>query len=108
MAVTVNPAATTTSLSSSNVAPAVGQTVTFTATVAPVAPGAGIADGHGRLLRRIGPHRHSSGRGRAVCDRDAFSEAGQTHTITATYLASGSFQTSVSAGQTETVVQANP
>ena len=45
LAFSVNQAATTTSLSGSNSVPGVGQNVTFDATVAVAAPGAGIPTG---------------------------------------------------------------
>ena len=54
----VNPAHTSTTLTSSANPSVFGQTVTFTATVAPVSPGAGTRHRHCRLLRWSHHHRH--------------------------------------------------
>jgi len=108
LALTVGQAATTTNLTSSTFTPAVGQNVTFTATVAAAAPGAGAPTGvvafhDGPTV--IGMAPVSAGRALLTV---AFFEAGQSHVITATYVGSESFQASASAGQAETVVQATP
>jgi len=108
LALTVGQAATTTNLASSTFAPAVGQNVTFAATVAAAAPGAGAPTGvvafhDGTTV--IGTAPVSAGEALLTV---AFSEAGQSHVITATYLGSESFQASASAGRAETVVQATP
>ena len=108
LAFSVSQAATTTSLTSSALAPGVGQNVTFVATVAVAAPGGGIATGvvafyDGSTVIGTAPVSD----GQAVFST-TFSAVGTAHTITATYLGSGGFLTSTSAGQTENVVQGIP
>ena len=108
LAFTVGQAATTTILTGSTVTPGVGQNVTFTATVAAVAPGAGsptgmvaFHDGSGL----IGTVPVSAGQASLTV---AFSGLGQSHAIEAAYLGSEGDMASGSAGQTVTVVRATP
>ena len=106
LAFSVNQAATTTSLTSSNSTPGVGQNVTFDATVA--APGGGVPTGVVTFYdgsTAIGTAPVSDGQ---AMISTTFSAVGTAHVITATYLGSGSFLTSTSAGQTENVVQGIP
>ncbi len=104
---TVSQAATTTSLTSSTLTAAVGQNVTFTATVAAVAPGAAPT---GMISFRDGSTVIGSASvsgGQAVLTV-AFSSVGKSHVITAAYAGSANFHASASAGQTENIVQATP
>jgi Bacterial Ig-like domain (group 3) len=108
LAFSVNQAATTISLSSSASTPGVGQNVTFAATVAAAAPGAGIPSGvvafyDGSTAIGTAPVTN----GQAMLST-TFSAVGTGRVITATYLGSGSFLTSTSAGQTQNVVQGTP
>ena len=105
---TVSQAATTTSLTSSTLTAAVGQNVTFTATVAAVAPGVGVPTGmvsfrDGSTV--IGTASVSGGQAVLTV---AFSSVGKSHVITAAYVGSANFNASASAGQTENIVQATP
>jgi hypothetical protein len=105
---TVSQAATTTSLTSPTLTAAVGQNVTFTATVAAVAPAAGAPTG--MVTFRDGSTvigTASVSGGQAVLTV-AFSSVGKSHVITAAYVGSANFDASASAGQTENIVQANP
>jgi trimeric autotransporter adhesin len=108
LALSVSQAATTISLNSSNTTPGVGQNVTFAATVAATAPGAGIPTGvvaffDGSTAIGTAPVTN----GQAVLTT-TFSAVGNGRVITATYLGSSGFLTSTSAGQSENVVQGTP
>ncbi len=108
LALTVGQAATTTILTSSTLAPGVGQDVTFTATVSPVAPGAGFPTGmvafhDGSAL--IGTVPVSAGQASLTV---AFSGLGQAHAIEASFLGSAGFLASGPVGQTVIVAQATP
>ena len=108
LTLTVSPAATTTNLTSSISTPGAGQNVTLTATVSAAAPSTGVATGEvvfydGSTM--IGTAPVSGGQAMLTT---AFSKVGSSHTITAAYIGSGSFQGSTSAGQAESVVQATP
>jgi hypothetical protein len=102
-AVTINPAATTVALGSS-VNPAVtGQAVTFTATVAAVAPGVGTPTGTITFLD-----------GNTVLGSAPLNSAGQAtltvslglgdHALTASFAGTGDFAGSISAAVTENVI----
>jgi Bacterial Ig-like domain (group 3)/Pro-kumamolisin, activation domain len=108
---TVNKAATTTTLTVSPPSPSVfGQPVTFTATVAPVPPGAGAptgtvaftADGvpiagcGGVALSATSPYQ-------ASCTTASLSVAGSPHSIVATYTGDGNFLGSTSGALSYTV-----
>src|SRR5207253_2013665 len=94
---------TTTTVTPSPNPSAFGQPVTFTATVAPVAPGAGGPTGtvsffvDGALLQTV-----PLGDGFATADSIA-TLAGGTHTVTATYGGDGNFNPNTSAPMTQTV-----
>jgi hypothetical protein len=100
----VAQASTTTSLAGSTSAPAAGQLVTLTATIAPVAPGGGAPTGtvvfhDGSNV--IGTAQVSAGQASITV---AFAGVGTTHVIEATYQGSDGFVSSNSANQTLTVL----
>jgi Bacterial Ig-like domain (group 3) len=104
LAISVAQAATTTALAGSTSSPAAGQLVTLTATIAPVAPGAGAPTGmvvfhDGSTV--IGTAAVSSGQASITV---AFSGVGTTHVIEATYQGSDGYVSSNSANQTLTVL----
>lgn len=104
---TVNPSGTTTSAVSSSVNPSVfGQTVTFTATVAAAAPGAGTPTGNVTFLDGSTP----LGTATLVNGQASFSVSNLTvgtHAITAAYSGDTSFNGSASAtALTQTVNKA--
>jgi hypothetical protein len=106
-AFSVSPAATTTILTDSTSTPAAGL-VTFTASVAAVAPGAGSPTGvvvfrDGSTV--IGTAPVSAGQASLTV---VLSGVGKAQVIGATYDGSESFGASASAGRTVTVVQAIP
>jgi Ca2+-binding RTX toxin-like protein len=104
----VNAANTTTSLSSSANPSAYGQSVTFTATVAPVSPGAGTPTGtvlfyDGNTQIGSGSLNQVSGNDQATFSTSSLSVA--THSITASYQTDGNFATSTSSAVSQTVNQ---
>lgn len=107
----VNAASTTTSLTSSATTIATGQAVTFTATVAPVAPGGGVPtgtvsfkDGSTTISCTSGtPTLNASGT--ATC-MTSFTATG-SRTITAAYVGSSNHLSSTSGAVTQSVVNAS-
>jgi hypothetical protein len=103
---TVNQAATTTTLGS-NANPSVfGQSVTFTATVAPVAPGAGTPTGTVQFkdgAANLGAAVTLAG---GVATFNTSSLSVSTHSITAVYSADTNFTTSTSSALSQVVNQA--
>lgn len=106
----VNAASTTTSLTTSATTVATGQSVTFTATVAPVAPGGGVPTGAVTFkdgttaLSCAGGSPTLNGSGVATCTT-SFTPAG-SRAITATYAGSSSYLSSTSAPVAQGVVNA--
>jgi len=102
----VNPAGTTTALSSSANPSAFGQGVSFTATVAPVAPGAGTPTGTVQFFvdgsAFGGPVTLAGGTGTSGVT-SALSVG--THPVTATYSGNGDFNPSTSAALDQVVGQ---
>jgi hypothetical protein len=99
----VGQAGTTTTVASSTATPAPGQLVTITATVAPVAPGAGAPTGtvvfhDGSAV--IGSAAVSAGQASITV---AFSGLGSRHLIEASYQGSAGYSASGSANETLTV-----
>jgi hypothetical protein len=104
LAFAVAQATTTTALAGSTSSPAAGQLVTLTATIAPVAPGAGAPTGmvvfhDGSNV--IGSAAVSGGQASITV---SFSGVGTTHVIEATYQGSGGYVTSNSANHAITVL----
>ena len=100
----VAQATTQTTLTGSTSTPAAGQLVTFTATIAPVAPGAGAPTGtvifhDGSTV--IGTASVSAGQASITV---AFSGVGSAHVIEASYQGSDGYVSSNSANQTLTVL----
>ncbi len=108
LAFSVGQATTTTALARSTATPLVGQLVTFTATVAAVAPGAGVPSG------TVVFHEGSTVLGTASVSAGvaslavALSGVGTGQTIEATYSGSPGYAGSTSAGETVTVEQGTP
>ncbi|WP_220377868.1 beta strand repeat-containing protein, partial [Streptomyces inhibens] len=102
---TVGQAATTTSVTSSPDPSVVGQPVTFTATVAPVAPGAGTPTGVVVFAISGGPTLTGTLSGGTASVTTSALTAG-SHTVTATYGGDANFATS-SGADTQTVNQAS-
>ncbi|MGX1853891.1 beta strand repeat-containing protein, partial [Streptomyces sp. NPDC055299] len=102
---TVNQALTTTTVSSSPDPSVVGQSVTFTATVAPVAPGAGTPTGTVTFVITGGPTLVGTLSGGVATASTSALGVG-TFTVTATYSGDADFSTS-SGTDTQTVVQAS-
>jgi hypothetical protein len=106
---TVNQAKTTTSLTSSLNPSTYGQSITFTATVAAVAPGSGNATGtvnfyDGNTLLGSGTLAvASNGNDQATYTTSALGAS--SHSITATYQGDANFITSTSAAVSQTVNQ---
>ena len=107
----VDKAPTTTSLSSSTNPSTTGQTVTFTATVAPTGSGAGVptgtvsfADGPNGLACAGGANQTLSA-GKATC-QVAFASVSGSRSITATYAGNADFATSTSTAVSQGVNQA--
>jgi hypothetical protein len=106
---TVNKASTTTSLASSANPSVSGQSVTLTATVAAVSPGAGTPTGTvnfkdaGTTISGCGSATLSGGS--ATCVTSSLTTA--AHTITAVYSSDTNFSPSTSANFTQTVNQAS-
>ncbi len=101
----VNDAATTTTVTSSASPSAFGQAVTFTATVAPIAPGAGSPTGTVEFfdgLADLGPGTISGG----VATLTTSALAVASHSITGVYSGDGSFTGSTSPILTQVVSQA--
>ncbi|MFG3552630.1 Ig-like domain repeat protein, partial [Streptomyces sp. NPDC047725] len=114
---TVDRASTTTSVSSSPDPSVVGQPVTFTATVAPVAPGAGPPTGTVTFAFGDGttPITATLTNGTATVTRAYTTRTGSPYTVTATYNASPDFAGSagtdtqtVSRASTTTSVSSSP
>ncbi|WP_244942927.1 beta strand repeat-containing protein [Streptomyces inhibens] len=101
---TVGQASTTTSVISSPDPSVVGQPVTFTAIVAPVAPGAGTPTGTVTFVITGGPTLTATLSGGTASVTTSALTAG-THTVTATYSGDPSF-TGSSGTDTQTVTQA--
>ncbi len=104
---TVNQASTTTTLLSSVNPSVFGQSVTFTATVAPVSPGAGLPTGSVTFMdgaATLGTGTLDAG-GQASLTTTALSVTG--HSITAVYGGDLNFVTSTSTAVTQTVNQAS-
>ncbi|REK90530.1 Ig-like domain repeat protein, partial [Streptomyces inhibens] len=101
---TVNQASTTTSVTSSPDPSVVGEPVTFTATVAPVAPGAGTPTGTVTFVITGGPTLTGTLSGGTASVTTSALGAG-SHTVTATYSGDANF-TGSSGTDTQTVVQA--
>jgi len=106
--VTVAPAATGTTIGVSSDTSAVGQSVTFTATVGAVPPGAGTPTGtvtfsEGGVVIGTGILHVVDGVDRAVFTTAALGVGG--HTITAAYGGDGSYSGSVSGGVSVTVIR---
>ncbi len=106
LAFAVSQSATTTSLAASTSTPTVGQSVTFTAIVAAVSPGAGAPTGmvlfeDGSSV--IGTAPVSAGQATLTI---ALSGVGKAQVIEATYEASAGYASSASSGQSVTIVQA--
>ena len=107
IAYTVNQAATTTSVSSSANPSVVGQRVTYTATVAPVAPGAGsptgtvtFTDGTATVCSKVG----LDSSGQATCQA-TYTSVG-SHVIAAAYGGNANFKPSTSPTLTQKVNRA--
>ena len=105
VALTVNPAATTTALTSDGNPSVVSQTVNFTATVTATAPGAGVPTGQVTFVdtttgTTLGTEA-LNGSGVATLPNVSFTLG--THAITATYATDGNFATS--AGSVTQVVE---
>jgi len=101
----VNRAGTTTALSQSLSSSMYGQAVTFTASVSPVAPGAGSVSGTIKFLdgaTTLGTATLSGGTASA-----SFTLAAGSHSITASYAGNASFSSSVSTAVTQSVSPAN-
>ena len=98
VAETISKAQTTTAISSNPSSPVVGQDVTYTATVAPVAPGAGIPSGTVTFTGAGGtlctPTLNQSAPDTASCDTTYTSTAADT--VTAKYAGNADFVTSTS------------
>ncbi|WP_340384423.1 Ig-like domain repeat protein [Streptomyces sp. SS7] len=114
---TVNPASTTTTVSSSPNPSVVGQPVTFTATVAPVAPGAGTPTGTITFDFGDGttPVTATLANGTATATRPYTTRSSGPFTVTATYNGSSSFAGSggtgphtVNRAQSATTVVSSP
>ena len=106
---TVSPASTTTALTSSPNPSVFGQSVTFTATVTAVAPGAGTPTGtvtfkEGATTLGTGT---LNGSGVATFSTTALSVAGSPHGVTAVYATDGNFATSTSPSVSQVVNQAS-
>ncbi len=109
LALSVDQASTTTILTSSTATPVPGQLEIFTATVAPVSPGAGSPTGSvvfhdGSTV--IGTAPITSGGAASITV--TLSGAGQAHVIEAAYDGSTGYASSDSASQTVTVAQGTP
>ncbi len=102
---TILKSATTTDISSSPPSPVVGQAVTYTATVAPVAPGAGVPSGTVTFTGAGGTICAStldkSAPDTAVCATTYTTTAGDT--VTASYGGDADFSTSISSVLDESV-----
>jgi len=103
---TVNQANTTTTLATSKSPTVSGEQVTFTATVAPVAPGAGTPTGTVTFQDAGNPIGTGSlnGGGQATYTTSALTVS--SHTITAVYVGDSNFVMSTSGPLTQTVNQA--
>ncbi|WP_190146294.1 Ig-like domain-containing protein, partial [Streptomyces glebosus] len=102
---TVGQASTTTTVTSSPDPSVVGQSVTFTATVAPVAPGAGTPTGTVTFVISGGPTLTGTLSGGTASVTTSALSVG-THTVTATYSGDASFTSSVGT-DTQTVNKAS-
>jgi subtilisin-like proprotein convertase family protein len=109
LALTVSPAGTATTLSSSLNPSAIGQVVTFQATVTVTAPGSGAPTGNVTFLDAS----TTIGSGPVTNGQASFATSGLaigTHSITARYETDGNYATSTSAAvsQVVTIVRATP
>ena len=107
----VNHASTTTALTSSANPSVFGQAVTFTATVAAVAPGAGVPTGTVNFLDGTSTTPIGTGTlnasGVATLSTSTLSVSGSPHSITAVYVGDTSFSTSTSTAVSQVVNQAD-
>jgi LPXTG-site transpeptidase (sortase) family protein len=104
----INQAATTTGLASSANPSTYGQSVTFTATVNVVAPGAGAPTGTVEFFdgaTSLGTGT-LNGSGQATFSTSALDVAGSPHSITATYNGDAHFSSSTSSAVSQVVQQA--
>jgi N-acetylneuraminic acid mutarotase len=111
VAVTISPADTHTDVSPSPAAPAWGQNVTFTATVAPIAPGAGTPTGTVTFYDGSTPLGTGTLKVVNGINQASFPTTGLAvgdHAITATYGGDPNYNGSTSNGISETVSQATP
>ncbi|HZY90496.1 MAG TPA: Ig-like domain repeat protein, partial [Gemmataceae bacterium] len=109
--VTISPANTAVGLSASTASPAWGQNVTFTATVAAVAPGGGTPTGtvtfyDGSTALGAGTLQVANGVDQAVLSTSGLEVGG--HTITAVYGGNANYNGNTSGGVAETVSRATP
>ncbi|HEX4794927.1 MAG TPA: Ig-like domain repeat protein [Humisphaera sp.] len=105
--ITVGVANTTTNLVSSQNPAAVGQAVTFTATVTPVAPGGGVPTGSVQFMdgsTSLGIFA-LNGSGQASFTTSALSIG--SHSITASYVGDGNYNASASAALSQSVANAS-
>jgi len=105
---TVNKADTTTSVASSASTSTYGQSVTFTATVSVVSPGAGAPSGSVQFV--VDGSNYGSPVslvGESASITDSALTAG-THIVTAVYSGDANFNTSAAAPLTQTVLKASP
>jgi hypothetical protein len=108
---TAAKASTSTILAASANPSVTGQAVSFTATISPVAPGAGVPTGTVQFIvdgsTAGGPVSVSSAGGVVTASFSATSLAVGTHTIAASYSGDGSFTSSLAAAVTQTMAKAN-
>ena len=102
----VNQASTTTTLAASPSSTTYGQSVTFTATIGVVAPGAGTPTGSVEFFDGTTPIATTSLSGSTATVSTAALTAG-THSITAQYLGDGNFSSSTSSPATVPVSMAS-
>ena len=110
---TVNKADTTTAIASSANPSGIGDQVTYTATVAVTAPGAGTPGGTVTFEDGAAPIVCESGSAAfdgtsATCNVTYSSTAGSPHSITAVYDGDANFATSTSSALSQTVAQPYP
>ncbi|MFZ0665588.1 MAG: Ig-like domain-containing protein [Acidimicrobiales bacterium] len=105
--VSISEASTTTSISTSESSPVVGQLVTYTATVSAVAPGAGTATGNVTFSGKEGTICTSAldSADQATCTTKYGSTG--TDSLTASYAGDSNFTSSSSGAQAESIVAAD-
>ena len=103
----VNKADTTTTVTSSQNPSALSQSVTFTATVAPVAPGAGTPTGQVTFKDGVTTLGTVSLNSSGVATLPTSSLTAGSHSITASYVGDGNFNVSTSAALAQTVNKAD-